>query len=194
MVSAKYAAILAAALLTVSCGSSGNKKQNAIRETEGAMSKDSTAGILLTSSAFKEGETIPRKYTCDGSDFSPPLKWDNVPAQAKSLALIVDDPDAPMGTWVHWVIFNISPKTTGLPENVPAQESLPDGALQGKNDFRNYGYGGPCPPGGTHRYFFKLYALDTILDLKAGCSKAQLVKVIQGRIIGEGQLMGRYSR
>lgn len=194
MVSAKSAAILAAALLIMSCGSAGDKKQTAIRETEGPMAKDSTAEILLSSSAFKEGAVIPRKYTCDGSDFSPPLNWDNVPAQAKSLALIVDDPDAPMGTWVHWVIFNIPPKTTELPENVPAKESLPDGALQGKNDFRNYGYGGPCPPGGTHRYFFRLYALDTVLELKAGCTKPQLLKAMSGHIIGEGQLMGRYSR
>ncbi len=157
------------------------------------MNTGSAAKMTLTSSAFKEGGMIPKKYTCDGPDVSPPLNWENVPAQAKSLAMIVDDPDAPMGTWVHWVIFNMPSGITGLPENVPPKDSLPDGSLQGKNDFRNYGYGGPCPPGGTHRYFFKLYALDSVLRLKAGCSKSDLLKAMQGHVIGEGELMGRYS-
>lgn len=158
------------------------------------MTTSSAAKMILTSPAFKEGEKIPKKYTCDGSDISPALNWNSVPAQAKSLALIADDPDAPMGTWVHWVIFNIPPTVTGLPEDVPAKDSLSDGTLQGKNDFRNYGYGGPCPPGGTHRYFFKLYALDTLLQLRPGCSKAELLKAMAGHTVGEGQLMGKYSR
>lgn len=158
------------------------------------MATDSTARLVLESSAFKEGGDIPKQYGCKGADISPPLEWSGVPADAKSLALIVDDPDAPMGTWVHWVIFNIPANSTGLPEDVKPTNSLPDGATQGKNDFRNIGYGGPCPPGGTHRYFFKLYALDTLLQLKAGISKPDLLNAMKGHIVAEGQLMGRYSR
>ena len=158
------------------------------------MTNVSDVKMVLTSTAFEEGEMIPKKYTCDGSNISPPIKWDSVPPQAKSLALIADDPDAPMGTWVHWVIFNIPPSLSGLPESIPPKDSLPNGSLQGKNDFRNSGYGGPCPPGGTHRYFFKLYALDIMLQLKPGCTKADLLKAMQGHIVAEGQLMGKYSR
>ncbi len=150
--------------------------------------------IRLTSPAFAEGERIPRKYTCDGEDVSPPLTWDNVPEGTKSFALICDDPDAPMGTWVHWVLFNLPPETRSLPEAVSPDKELPSGARQGTNDFRKIGYGGPCPPSGTHRYYFKLYALDTMLDLPAGCSKAQLLKAMEGHVLSEGQLMGRYSR
>jgi Raf kinase inhibitor-like YbhB/YbcL family protein len=185
--------LLSAALLSVGCGGSKRENRTAARETEADMSTPTAVKIVLTSSAFKEGEMIPQKYTCDGSNISPPLKWDSIPAQAKSLALIADDPDAPMGTWVHWVIFNIPPGLSGLPENIPPKDSLPNGSLQGKNDFRNVGYGGPCPPGGTHRYFFKLYALDIMLELKPGCAKADLLEAIQGHIVAEGQLMGKYS-
>ena len=158
------------------------------------MTADSSSGLVLASTAFKEGDAIPKQYGCKGADISPPLRWSGIPEKTKTFALIVDDPDAPMGTWVHWVIFNIPASVTGLPENVPAEESLPDGALQGKNDFKSFGYGGPCPPGGTHRYFFKLYALDTTLQLKAGCTKAELLKAMAGHILAEAQLMGRYSR
>ncbi len=156
--------------------------------------KGDTMEITLRSSAFQEGGMIPRQYTCDGQDISPPLAWDSIPGGTKSLALICDDPDAPMGTWVHWVIFNIPAGAAQLPENVPTQKELPGGALQGSNDFRRIGYGGPCPPGGTHRYFFKLYALDTLLKLKAGAGKADLLKAMQGHILGQGQLMGKYKR
>ncbi len=151
-------------------------------------------GIELFSPAFKEGELIPRKYTCDGPNLSPPLQWQNVPAGTKSLALICDDPDAPAGTWVHWVIFNLPPHLSGLPENVPPQKELPDGSLQGKNDFGQIGYGGPCPPYGIHRYFFKIYALDIKLDLKSGATKSQLLSFMEGHILSQGQLMGRYGR
>ena len=150
--------------------------------------------IKITSTAFENGGEIPVKYTCDGDDVSPPLRWDGVPDGTKSLALICDDPDAPMGTWVHWVLFNIPPDVTGLPEKVPSQPHLENGAVHGINDFRNYGYGGPCPPGGTHRYFFKIYALDTVLNLKAGATKAQLLDAIEGHILAKGELMGKYSR
>ena len=125
----------------------------------------------LKSSAFEAGGMIPKKYTCDGPDASPPLNWSDVPAKAKSLALIVDDPDAPMGTWVHWVAWNIPPDARSLDEGVPKKDSLPNGMKQGTTDFRSIGYGGPCPPSGTHRYFFKLYALDTALNLPPSTTK-----------------------
>ncbi len=148
----------------------------------------------ITSSAFGSGEMIPAKYTCDGADFSPPLDWSGSPAGTKSFALVCDDPDAPMGTWVHWVIFDIPPSATMLAEGFTREKDLPGGGTQGINDFRKIGYGGPCPPGGTHRYFFKLYALDTMLGLKPGITKDQLLKAMRGHILAEAQLMGTYRR
>ncbi len=148
----------------------------------------------IKSSAFGSGEMIPAKYTCDGADFSPPLDWSEGPAGTKSFALICDDPDAPMGTWVHWVIFDIPPSATMLAEGITREKDLPGGGTQGINDFRKIGYGGPCPPGGTHRYFFKLYALDTMLGLKPGITKDQLLKAMRGHILAEAQLMGTYRR
>ena len=150
--------------------------------------------IKITSSAFKEGGMIPAKYTCDGADISPPLQWDTAPEGTVSIALISDDPDAPMGTWVHWVLFNLPGSTTSLAENVPTDKTLTNGAIQGTNDFRKIGYGGPCPPGGTHRYYFKIYALDAQLDLQAGANKKELLRAMQGHILAEGQLMGKYKR
>jgi Raf kinase inhibitor-like YbhB/YbcL family protein len=150
--------------------------------------------IKITSSAFAEGGMIPAKYTCDGADISPPLQWDAVPEGTKTVALISDDPDAPMGTWVHWVLFNLPPDVKELPENVPPDETLSNGATQGTSSFQKIGYGGPCPPSGTHRYFFKLYALDADLDLDSSANKARLIKAMEGHIIGEGQLIGKYKR
>lgn len=150
--------------------------------------------ITVTSGAFKEGEMIPGKYTCDGEDMSPPLGWSGIPAEAKSIAMISDDPDAPMGTWVHWVIYNMPSDLKGLPENVPQKEALENGAVQGINDSRQTGYGGPCPPSGVHRYYFKVYALDTKLSLKPRCAKRDLENAMKGHILAEGQLMGRYKR
>jgi Raf kinase inhibitor-like YbhB/YbcL family protein len=150
--------------------------------------------IEITSSAFEEGGMIPAKYTCDGSDVSPPLQWDAVPEGTKSIALICDDPDAPMGTWVHWVLFNLPADTRELAEDIPADEILPNGAKQGLSDFGRIGYGGPCPPGGTHRYFFKIYALDTELDLRASADKPQLLDAMEGHVLAQGQLMGTYTR
>jgi Raf kinase inhibitor-like YbhB/YbcL family protein len=150
--------------------------------------------IEITSSAFEEGGMIPAKYTCDGSDVSPPLQWDTVPEGTKRIALICDDPDAPMGTWVHWVLFNLPADTREVAEDIPADEILPNGAKQGVSDFGRIGYGGPCPPGGTHRYFFKIYALDTELDLRAGADKPQLLEAMEGRILAQGQLLGKYKR
>ncbi len=150
--------------------------------------------MKITSSAFAEGGMIPSKYTCDGQDISPPLGWDAVPDGTKSIALISDDPDAPVGTWVHWVLFNLPADTRKLEENIPADKTLPNGARQGTTDFGRVGYGGPCPPSGTHRYFFKIYALDTKLDLAAGAKKGELLKAMEGHVLGQGQLIGKYKR
>jgi Raf kinase inhibitor-like YbhB/YbcL family protein len=151
--------------------------------------------IELNSTAFTEGANIPKQYTGDGKDVSPPLRWPEPPPGTKSFALICDDPDAPRGTWLHWVLFNLPADQRQLDEAVPAQETLDNGAKQGKNDFRKIGYGGPAPPPGKpHRYFFKLYALDTTLDLAAGASKDQLLAAMKEHILAEGQLMGQYGR
>lgn len=150
--------------------------------------------IKVTSAAFEEGGLIPPNYTCDGADISPPLRWDAAPEGTKSIALISDDPDAPMGTWVHWVLYNLPAETTELAENIPAQETLPNGAKQGITDFRRVGYGGPCPPSGTHRYFFKIYCVDETLDLPPRSDKAALLKAMDGHVLAQGQLMGKYER
>jgi Raf kinase inhibitor-like YbhB/YbcL family protein len=150
--------------------------------------------IIITSTAFTDGGMIPRDYTCDGKNISPPLAWTGVPEATKSLAIICDDPDAPMGIWVHWVLYNIPATINELSQNIPPDKVLKSGAKQGINDFRKFGYGGPCPPGGTHRYYFKIYALDTELMLEPGLTKTELLKAMKGHILTEGQLMGRYKR
>jgi Raf kinase inhibitor-like YbhB/YbcL family protein len=156
---------------------------------------DIAVKIELSSTAFGEGATIPKEYTEDGKNVSPPLRWADPPKETKSLALICDDPDAPRGTWVHWVIFNIPAGQRELEEGVPAQEELSNGARQGKNDFKKIGYGGPAPPPGKpHRYFFMLYALDTLLELAPGSTKDQLIAAMKGHALAEGQLMGQYGR
>jgi Raf kinase inhibitor-like YbhB/YbcL family protein len=157
--------------------------------------KGAAMGFQISSTAFASSQMIPKQFTCDGGDVSPQLSWNGVPAGAKSFALIMDDPDAPVGTWVHWVLFNLPADAKELPEGVAKQEQLPDGSLQGRNDFRKIGYGGPCPPAGKpHRYFFKLYALDGKLDLKAGASKADVERAMKGHVLGETELIGRYGR
>ncbi len=150
--------------------------------------------IKMTSAAFEPGGMIPNQYTCDGQDISPPLSWGDVPDGSASIALVCDDPDAPMGTWVHWVLFDMPPETRNLPENIPAAETLEGGGTHGVNDFRKLGYGGPCPPGGTHRYYFKIYAMDKKVGLSAGSTKEQLLKAMEGHILAEGELMGKYRR
>lgn len=145
--------------------------------------------LQLTSPAFPHDGMIPPEHTCDGADGNPPLAIRNVPEKTRSLALIVDDPDAPRGTWVHWVVWNIAPDTTEI-----LADSVPAGALQGTNDFGKPGYGGPCPPSGTHRYFFKLYALDSSLALKAGATKAQLEEAMKGHILEKAERIGLYRR
>jgi Raf kinase inhibitor-like YbhB/YbcL family protein len=150
--------------------------------------------IKVTSVAFKEGQPIPRQYSCGGVNISPPLEWSGVPKTAKTIAIMVDDPDAPGGTWVHWLLYNIPADNIGFVENVPATETLKAGGFQGKNDFGKIGYGGPCPPSGTHRYFFKVYAVDAELPLKAGATKAELLKALDDHVVSQGQLMGTYRR
>lgn len=148
----------------------------------------------LKSQAFAAGEMIPAKYTCDGQDISPPLSWSDPPAGTIEFALISDDPDAPVGTWVHWVMWNIPASASALDENLPKTASLLNGTKQGTTDFRRIGYGGPCPPSGTHRYYFKLYALDTALNLPASTLKKDLEKAMQDHILGQAELMGTYRR
>jgi Raf kinase inhibitor-like YbhB/YbcL family protein len=150
--------------------------------------------IQLTSNAFIEGAMIPQRYTCDGENISPPLLWTGVPPGTRSLALICDDPDAPVGIWDHWVLYNIPANATGLPQSIPEKTILDTGAVHGSNSWGRIGYGGPCPPGGTHRYFFKLFALDTLLDLKSGATTSQLLEAMEGHVLAQGQLMGKYRR
>ncbi len=149
--------------------------------------------LKLGSTAFQNEEFIPEKYSCKGKDVSPPLHWENVPEGTKTFVLIMDDPDAPMGTWVHWVAYNIPRNYLRLPENI-AKKQKPDNLafLQGINSWGKYGYGGPCPPSGTHRYFFKLYAIDTKLSSSLK-TKKEILKAIEGHILGEAVLMGKFS-
>lgn len=151
--------------------------------------------LELKSPAFKSGEFIPAKYTCKGEDVSPALEWTDVPEGTKAFALISDDPDAPMGTWVHWVLYEIPAGEKSLPEGVKNDKVLSDGSKQGMTDFGRVGYGGPCPPPGKpHRYFFKLYALDAKLDLKPGLTKKALLDAVKGHVIEEAELMGKFQR
>lgn len=150
--------------------------------------------LALASPAFAAGGEIPRKYTCDGEDISPPLEWGAPPAGTRGLALIMDDPDAPAGTWDHWLLYNLPADARGLPEGVSPDATRPDGGRHGKNSWGRLGYGGPCPPSGQHRYFFRLYALDIPLDLPAGANKAQLLAAMSGHILAQGELMGTYRR
>lgn len=145
--------------------------------------------LNVTSPAFRHGDPIPARYTCDGQDVSPPIVISKVPASSRGLALIVDDPDAPAGTWVHWVVWNIPVQTREIPEN-----ALPLGSIQGMNGWKRNSYGGPCPPSGTHRYYFRLYALDTELHLAPSTSKADLEGAMRGHILAKAELMGTYRR
>ena len=153
------------------------------------------AKLTVTSAAFEPGQPIPVKYTGQGEDVSPPLKWEGAPAATKSFVLICDDPDAPAGTWVHWVIYNLPAAAPSLTENTPKSKALPGGAAQGRNSFRKIGYGGPSPPAGkAHRYFFKVYALDALLTPQDRPNKEELLAAMGGHILAQGQLMGTYQR
>jgi len=151
--------------------------------------------LRLTSDAFSEGDAVPVRYTCDGEDVSPPLSVDGVPGEAESLALIVDDPDAPNRTWVHWVLYGLPADTSSVPEDVPPDPEVLGGARQGENDFGDLGWGGPCPPHGEdHRYVFRLYALEGTPEMEAGASKEELLSAIEPMVVEEVRLTGRYRR
>jgi Raf kinase inhibitor-like YbhB/YbcL family protein len=173
-----------------SCGGGSHDAPTGPREEP----KGVKMAIEVRSSAFEDGGVIPARYTCDGQDLTPPLSWDSVPNGTKSLALTVDDPDAPRGTFVHWMIYDLPPDTRRLPEDVPKRRTLSGGVQQGVNGAGGIGYTGPCPPGGTHRYLFKIYALDTRLDLGGGATIARLSDAMEGHVLAEGQLMGTYRR
>jgi hypothetical protein len=179
-------ASLAACLLLAGCGGADTGPEPA-RQEVGTME--------ITSAAFVHGEGIPTRHTCDGEDLSPPLAWSGAPEGTRSFALICDDPDAPAGTWVHWVIFGVPADSSGLAEGVPPEETLESGARQGKNDFKRLGWGGPCPPRGKpHRYFFRLYALDTVPGIPPGSTKERLLDAVEGHVLAEGVLIGTYAR
>ncbi|MBD2665616.1 phospholipid-binding protein, PBP family [Richelia sinica FACHB-800] len=179
-------------LSAIACSSVGNKNTE-IASTPS--SKLTTKGkSMKLESVFGANSQIPAKYTCDGADISPTLSWDEPPKETQSLALIVDDPDAPRHTFVHWVLYDIPPTVRQLPEHITATKTLPNGGVQGKNDFGKLGYGGPCPPSGTHRYFFKLYALDKNLGLPPGATKEQILQAMKGHVLATAELIGRYQR
>ena len=171
--------MVALQLLAICAARIGNCETQASREGN---------AIRITSPAFEEGGNIPAKFTCNGANVNPALHIEQAPAEAKSLVLIVDDPDAPGGLFTHWLVWNIDPQIKIIPEG-----TAPAGTVQGETGFGKPGYGGPCPPSGTHRYFFKVFALDQTLDLKAGAKRAELEKAMHGHVIAQGQLMGRYA-
>jgi len=181
----KYLLLLSVIALLL-CGHSAVEKKSG---KEKFSSTQNLHVMKIESPAFKQGESIPAKYTCKGADINSPLHIADVPANAKSLALIMDDPDAPVGTWVHWLLWNIPPQTTEIKEN-----SVPAGAVQGKNSWGRSTYGGPCPPSGTHRYFFKPYALDALLSLSSSADKGQLEKAMKGHILTQAELMGTFKK
>ena len=160
-----------------------------------ADARGDSMNLAVTTGAFPAGGAIPKSFTCDGGDTSPGLEWSGAPAGVQSFALIVDDPDAPAGTWTHWIAWNIPAQSTALPDGVPKNETLGDGTRQGRNDFQRIGYGGPCPPQGKpHRYFFRLYALDRKLELKAGAGRSELERAMKGHVLAQGEITGKYGR
>ncbi len=174
--------LLSGGLLLVACGAT------AAPEPTGSPT------FALSSPAFAGGEAIPRRYSCDGPDLSPPLEWADPPAGTQGFVLVMDDPDAPAGTWVHWVWYDIPADLRALPEGVPAEAEPASGGRQGKNSWGRLGYGGPCPPDGTQRYFFRLYALDTLLDLEPGEDRDAVLAAMEGHVLGWAELLGTYSR
>jgi Raf kinase inhibitor-like YbhB/YbcL family protein len=177
--------LLVCALLLSACGRD---------DTAQVKEQGVPTSIQLTSSAFADGQPIPARFTCTGDDLSPPLAWSGAPETAQSFALIMDDPDAPGGTWVHWVVYNLPASTASLPEAVQPDEQLAGGGLHGKNSWKKTGYGGPCPPSGTHHYVFRLYALDALLELDAGATEKDLAGPMEGHILARGQLVGTYQK
>lgn len=186
MLLSAIALLLVAGCLTAGC---------TVDEGDQPPPKRMTLTLEVRSDAFANGTSIPARYTCDGDDVSPPLSWNGVPEDAKSLALIVDDPDAPGGSFTHWIVYNISPEEKGLAEGLPREQHLPGGLRQGVNSFGTTGYGGPCPPSGTaHRYTFHLYALNQSPDLPKDADRAALEAWMRGRVVAEGVLVGTYRR
>ncbi|YAG12942.1 YbhB/YbcL family Raf kinase inhibitor-like protein [Nostoc sp. DSM 114161] len=165
-----------------------------INSSNSNQSRKEVKTMKLESGVFNPNELIPVKYTCDGQDISPPLLWEEIPIGTQSIALVVDDPDAPGRTFVHWVVYDIPNTIRQLPEHTPTVKTLPNGGIQGKNDFGNFGYGGPCPPSGIHHYFFKLYALDKSLGLPAGATKNQILVAMESHVLATAELIGRYKR
>lgn len=195
---AKLCLLSCAVLLLCSCSGTNQNRGIENRNSSEVTSTNKGPGekmdIKLTSTAFQDSGMIPTKYTCDGANVSPPLEWSGAPQTTKSLALICDDPDAPAKTWVHWVVFDLPASRTSLPENVPPQETIAGGGKQGTTDFKKVGYGGPCPPSGTHRYFFKIYALDKELNLDSRTTKSELLEAMKDHVLAQGELMGKYKR
>ena len=181
--------LLATFLVVAASSCSASPSPTAVPAQRG----DQATSFALTSSAFTDEETIPQEFTCDGEDVSPPLQWSDPPQGTRSYALIMDDPDAPVGTWVHWVLYDLPADARALEKAVPPDAERPYGSRHGKNGWGRLGYGGPCPPSGTHRYFAKLYALDTALDLDVGANAKQVLGALEGHILAEAQLMGTYS-
>jgi Raf kinase inhibitor-like YbhB/YbcL family protein len=193
--------LLAAAALLCACGPArptNTGQPDSVSAAAAAFSQrqgGDAMAFTVQSTAFTAGGTIPARYTCDGANLSPALSWKDAPAGTQSLALIADDPDAPAGTWTHWILWNLPPQATLLPEGVPPSETLANGARQGRNNFQRLGYGGPCPPPGkAHRYFFRLYALDARLDQKPGAVRSELEAAMQGHVLAQSEWMGRYAR
>ena len=182
------------ALMMVELGSAALSRR--VKEQDYFSAKQGAPmAFAISSPSFQDGKDIPKKFTCDGDDVSPALSWMDPPQGVKSFTLIADDPDAPRGTWTHWVLFDLPPSTSSLAEGVPKVGELANGGRQGFNDFPKIGYGGPCPPPGKpHRYFFKLYALDNKLNLKAGASKQEVEQAMQNHILGKAEVMGKYGR
>ncbi|MDF1500214.1 MAG: YbhB/YbcL family Raf kinase inhibitor-like protein [Anaerolineales bacterium] len=178
------------------CGASGSTNDSGpdSSSARGNSSEEGAHEFVVESIAYKEGDEIPVRFTCEGEDLSPPIAWSGVPEDTTSFALVMEDPDAPIGTWVHWVVYNLPAETNDLPAGVGSGSGLPDGAFHGKNSWGDAVYGGPCPPGGTHRYFIYVFALDTVLDLPAGASSDILRDTMKGHILGQAQLMGKFSR
>ncbi len=175
-------------ILLLGCGAMVARSDPAVKER-------SAMTFSVTSTAFRAGAEIPKKFTCEAIDVSPALQWSGAPAKSASFALIVDDPDAPVGTWVHWVLWNLPASAQSLPENVPKREQLDDGIRQGRNDFRKIGYNGPCPPAGkTHHYIFRLYSLDAMLNLSPGATRRDLDTAMNGHILGQAEYMGTFRR
>lgn len=184
-----FFAILIFAIAVVFLLLNANRKTTPVSKVKKETAGTVSSNMKITSTVFANNSKIPFKYTCDGENINPPLSFIDIPQNAKSLTLIMDDPDAPMGTWVHWIVFNIDPKTNAISEN-----SKPEGTVEGMTSFGNIGYGGPCPHKGTHRYFFKLYALDTMLSLSQKSIEQELEQAMQGHILDKAELVGLYTR